>query len=591
MTATALESHVRLTPRDYQEAALAKVAEAEQRGVRSLLGVAATGLGKTVVFCTLAERRGGRTLVLAHRDELVTQAAAKVLEIWPDLGASANVLQALHSAGLQHVAKGVHADPRGVGIIKGSANDTRARVVIASVQTLARVKRLGQLVASYDDQGPLSMPSEPFDLCVVDEAHHAAAESYKRVLGVLHAGDDDGPLLFGVTATPVRGDGKGLDDLFDEVAFNYDVLWGIQHGYLSDLRGLAVKVDGFDTTDVKVNRGDFDQGQAGAQLEQAHADHHIVAAWEQHAAGRKTLAFTPTVATAQLLAARYNQRGIPAGVVHGGTPELERRQTLQAFSRGDLRVLTNCAVLTEGYDEPTVDCVVIARPTRSQALYVQMVGRGTRRHPDKVDCLVLDVVGASEDHSLVVLPSLFGVERKFRQRLQTGDGTASSVVAEYRDEEVRLGRLRAEEVELFTSVRSQGVAWVALHDEGDELRRYVRPLGLDAEGKPLPTVVLAQRVAGEDVWVAGLQMPDGAKRVLLADSTLELAQGVGEDYCRKNGARALVDADAPWRKRKPSPKALAAAAKWRLPNPEQYATHGELSEALDAHITRIKMKR
>lgn len=617
---------MRLQLREYQADALRRVTEAEQRGVRAQLGVAATGLGKTVIFCSLAEQRGQRTLVLAHRDELVTQAAGKVLEVWPELGATESVHVALRAAGLGELSKQTRLDPTGVGIVKAGANDVRAQVVVASVQTLSRQKRLGQLVQAYtpsEHDGLLAHDgTAPFDLVVVDEAHHAAADSYRAVLEAVGAGatclcpDDHahvdatdatgrrepvcevgscdacrpGPLLLGVTATPDRGDGKGLDDLFAEVTFSFDILWGIRAGYLSDLRGLRVTVDSLDMSDVKVRRGDYDQGAAGRAMEAAEVPRHVVAAWMEHALGRRTLVFTPTVEVARLVQEQFAHVGVRAAYVHGGTPADERRQILQAYSRGDIDVLANCAVLTEGYDEPRTDCIVIARPTRSRALYTQMVGRGTRRHPDKTDCLVLDIVGASAEHTLVTIPSLFGLDKGYAERMGDGTGGLAGVVQERDDELVRLGKMRAEEADLFRQMRDTGVAWVQVHRDGAELKRYVRALGKDQDGKQLPTVVLAQRDPEGDVWTAGLWWQENdAKQVLLADVPMEMAQGVAEDFVRKYGSRHLTTTDAPWRARKPTERQLAAARKWRLPIDPDW-TAGELSEALDQHITRIKSK-
>lgn len=581
-----------LTLRDYQVDALERVAAAEARGVRRQLLVAATGLGKTVMFTSLAERRGGRAIILAHRDELIEQAAAKVREVWP----------------------GVE-----VGIVKAERNEVHAHVVVASVQTLARSSRLEKLCAPFE--GGAVFGVEPFGLVVVDEAHHAAATSYRMVLDRLRAGvagcdcgwpheraatpdevdagcelgvafdecpGNAGPLLIGVTATPDRGDGKGLNDLFDEIVASYDLLWGIRSGYLSDVRGKAVRVVGFDAAKLKVNRGDFDQGQAGRLLDESGAHRLIVAAWLEEAVGRPTLAFTPTVEFARQLAVAFVDAGVRAGFVHAGTPMDERRQLLRDFHDGTLQVVANCGVLTEGYDEPSVSCVVVARPTKSRALYVQMVGRGTRRHPDKTDLLVLDVVGASDELSLVTVPSLFGVDgKRHRERLGDGSSLLTDVIDDDEHDKVAAGLLRAEEVDLFKKVRGAGIAWVQVHRDGDELRRYHRSLGRDQ-----PTVVLAQRVAREDVWTAGLLMPDGSKHVLMANVSQELAQGIAEDAVRKQAGERqhLVDADAQWRKGKPSKRALEAAAKWRLKDPKQYATAGELSDALDQHIERIKAR-
>lgn len=547
---------MKLELRPYQEDALARVAAARERGVLRQLGVAATGMGKTVMFCALAERMGCRTLILAHRDELIDQAAKKVREVIPG------------------------AD---VGIVKAERREVGCDVVVASVQTLARTSRMSELTAPFADESRFMALSEPFGLVVVDEAHHAAAESYRRILGELGCNGDkpwDQPLLLGVTATPDRGDGKGLDDLFDEIVFNYDILWGIRSQYLCDVRGLQVKLTGFDESELKVSRGDYEQGQAGKMLTDAGAPAAIVKAWQKHAAGRRTIVFTPTVALAQEVSDAFRHAGVLSEMVHGGTPLDERRAMLRRFSNGETMVMANCAVLTEGYDNPAVDCIVVARPTTSRALYTQMLGRGTRRHPDKDHLLVLDVVGASAQHSLLTVPSLFGLEDKFRKR---GDGgeLVSGLVEEQEVEQVRIGKISAKEVELFHKIRADGIAWVKLHKDG-EPRRYARGLG-----KEKPTVVLHERDAG--LFRVTLLWRDGKTRVLIDAVEMELAQGVGEDYVRKMGDGGLHHADAKWRDKKPSAKALHAAERWHIKvNPHWKA--GELADALDAAVAKANIR-
>lgn len=579
--------------REWQDAALARLDAAQGRGVTRALGVAATGLGKTVLFVEVARRRGGRTLILAHRDELIEQAAAKVEAMMP---------------GVQ------------VGRVKGKANEVRADVVVASVQTLSRADRLAQVPSCRwdprDGSALFATYGQPFDLVVVDEAHHAAADSYRRILTHLGAGSPGcplhgtdhnherratptevdagcelgiafdpcpggpGPFVFGVTATPDRGDGAGLDDLFDEVVFSYDMLWGIRSGYLSDVRGMAVKVAGFHTEDLRTSKGDYDQGQAGALLAEAGAAQIVAHAWTQRAAGRRTLVFTPTVAFAEEVAAEFVGLGVRAGTVTGAMPVTERRDVLAAFARGDLQVLANCAVLTEGYDEPRVDCVVVARPTKSRSLYVQMIGRGTRLHPDKTDCLVLDLVGGASQHELVTISSLFGLGKV--DDSHNGKRGIAALSAEYEAEQIRLGAIRAEDVDLFRKMRARGaIAWVAVHSEGAPLRRYQVRL---PHGKPI--VVLAQRVEGADVWTAGLLHADGTKRGLLVDVPLEDAQGTAEDYVRRHGG-VIAAANASWRARRPSAKQVAAAKRWRVDVDPEW-TAGDLSDAIDRKAGRVK---
>jgi ATP-dependent helicase IRC3 len=541
-----------LALREYQIEAIDRTLAAAKRGVRKQLGVAATGLGKTIVFASLARQMQCRTLVLAHRDELVSQAVDKIQGQWPE----------------------AH-----VGVVKAAQNEVGADVVVASVQTLARSNRLGQLLL-----GSL----EPFGLVIVDEAHHARAETYQEILRVLGAGEVGGPLLLGVTATPDRGDGKGLDDVFQEVTWTYDILWGIRSGFLCDVRGRRVTIDTLDLKGVRVRQGDYAEGEVGDRMMDAGAPEAIARAWMEHASDRRTLVFCPTVETAEATAAELVALGVPAGMVSAKTPLEERRQLLRDFSTGRVQVVCNCMVLTEGFDEPRVDCVVVARPTKSRALYTQMVGRGTRRHPDKADLLVLDVVGVSDVHSLVTIPSLFGVEqREFERKLATGEGLVTEVLDEIEEVLVRQGKLKAAEADLFKKMRST-IVWVQAHVDGSPLRRYERATGRDRDGTQRPTVRLTQLHPNADRWACALAIStQGGTEIksLISDVPLETAQGVGEDWLRKSGSMALVAADAPWRAGAPSPKQLELAQKLGILGAAEM-TKGEVSNAIDEKMAQ-----
>lgn len=548
--------------RGYQTEALDRIAAAADRGVRRQLGVAATGLGKTIIFCALAERMACRTLVVAHRDELIEQAAAKVREVWPGVD---------------------------VGIVKGDADGIHATVVVASVQTLSRPKRLARLLA------PSVLDCAPqFGLVVIDEAHHSAAKSYRDLMHALRCDEPDGPLLLGVTATPDRGDGKGLDDLFDEITFSYDIRWGIAQQWLSDLRGKRVQLAA-DFGSLKVTAGDYNQGQAGAMLEDAGAPDAIVRAWLKLAPGRRTLVFTPTVALAQMVADEFASAGVRAGCVSGATPIEVRRGILAAYSTGALDVVVNCMVLTEGYDEPRTDCIIVARPTKSRALYTQMVGRGTRVHPEKMDCLVIDVVGVTDVHDLVTVPSLFGIERPEKVWDDQGDATVMGVLRDQVEEHERAGRLLATEARLFDKVREHGkMAWVPVHQPG-HLHRYELGLGRrqapDGTDAVLERLVLVEieRPDGRRTYRAGHQSGT-VKRVLMDDVSLELAQGVAEDLVRKMGATGLASTDAPWRKKRPTRKQRDLAEKMHIDVPVG-CTAGELSELIDAKMAARRNRK
>jgi superfamily II DNA or RNA helicase len=759
---------------------------------------------------------------------------------------------------------------------------------------------------------------------VAHNCHHAVAKSYQDVFHGLRCGEPDGPLLLGVTATADRGDGKGLDGVFDEIVFSYPLVWGITHDYLSDLRGLRVQLD-VDLSGLRVRGGDYDAGQAGEMLAEADAPNLIARAWLEHARGRRTIVFTPTVATAHETAQAFTAAGVSAAAVDGGMAMDDRRRVLADYSAGRIEVVVNCAVLGEGFDEPRTDCVVVARPTKSRALYcfdsdtevltpdgwvpgraiaegdiiaafdpadgavqwelvlahvergllpgermmslssptvsirvtdthrmvwrrrvgrskavgpwsvslagelaerrdlwqlpvagvqkvegipltdadlafigwvqtdghvnkangaiqigqqypeqrahieatldacgfkwrvserteatalgprryplatyrvsrgaprgsdkhltgwarleswlpkasghtawtrlegmderqwavlldawhrgdgskqngqqwtrrgyhlavsdewvagwvqgmcmrrgwranvirsgsvwmvhcrrgiarviggqsshdrpklvetlvrpgervwcvsvesgailtrrfgrgaimgqTQMVGRGSRKHPEKVDGLIVDVVGATDMHDLAVLPSLFGVERR-EAVWEAGESVTTALRAQVERHE-REGRLVAVEARLFDRMRTTSrMAWVAGHDPGGS-RRFELSLGRAG------LLVLREGPGG---WLAGYRDPDGTKTVLVHDASLEFAQGIAEDHCRRLGAQNVADLDAPWRNRHPSRKQRDLAVKLKVILPKG-CTKGEASDLLGQALARKRASR
>jgi len=497
----------------------------------------------TILFGTMAAETPGPTLILAHRDELISQAAEKVSWVCPD---------------------------RDIGIVKAERNEGWSDVVVASIQTVSVPRRLRNLIHRHQ--------RNPFSLVVVDEAHHASAASYRTVLNALGCGPMgpvDGapqPLLLGVTATPDRGDKTGLDSVFDEIVFNYDLGWGIEAGYLCDLRGIQVKL-AVDLGTVAKSKGDYQDGALGAALEAADAPGHVVASWMEHAIGRRTIVFCPTVDLAQATADAFGASGIRAGVVWGAQDIADRRRTLAAFARGDLDVVTNCGVLTEGYDNPRVDCIVMARPTQSRALYAQVIGRGTRKHVDKTDCLVLDCVGVASEHKLCTVPTLLGIDPK---GFENGTAKVSDGLVAMRAKQVAMGVLQAKEIELLGKLKQAPIAWVHV-DAGYAVMLPQRMVLLEKSG---------------DEWVA-TSMPAGygvkGRNVELARAAdLEWAQGAAEDYVRRQ-APQLTARDAPWRKTPPSDKQLAFARKLGIQVDPTWSK-GDVSQAIDAKMAARQLK-
>jgi len=422
--------------RQYQADALTAVRAAWDRGVQRPAVVAPTGAGKTVIFSHLIkdhlEQDGSRALVLVHRDELADQAIDKIRQVAPDL----------------HVGK-----------VKADANEVTADVVVASVQTLARSSRLEQLLASTS-----TTINMDFGLVVVDEAHHAVAPTWRKVLFELDCfarpANPDGPNVVGFSATLARGDGIGLGSVWQEVAYAISLTRLIRRGHLADVRGVQVTVQDLDLSDVRRSGGDYQAGALGDALLHADAGHAVATAYLEHAKDRPGVVFTPTVATAETITEDLNRVGIPAAMVTGTTPRDDRRRIYDEFRTGLTQVLVNCMVLTEGFDAPWASCAVIARPTQSAPLYTQMVGRVLRPWPGKTDALVLDVVGASGLHKLATLIDLEpGAVKTVRPDQSLAEAVEEAELALVTDAEERQrlafsNHMTVAEVDLFAAARS-----------------------------------------------------------------------------------------------------------------------------------------
>jgi superfamily II DNA or RNA helicase len=342
--------------RPYQNEAREAVKAQWSAGTRRTLLVLPTGTGKTIVFSKLIEDEvmdGGRALVLAHRGELLTQAADKLMT----------------STGL------------GCAVEKAeeSCLDSWYRVVVGSVQTLQRPSRLEQFSPDH------------FSAIIVDEAHHAISESYQRVLGYFSEAK-----VLGVTATPDRGDMRDLGSFFESLAYEYTLPKAIRDGFLSPIKAQTIPLK-LDISGVATQAGDFKVSDIDTALDPYL--HQI--ADEMLAAGcmeRKTVVFLPLIKTSQKFRDILIDRGFRAAEVNGNSDD--RATVLADFDSGRHNVLCNSMLLTEGWDCPSVDCIVVLRPTKIRSLYCQMVGRGTRLHPGKDELLLLDFLWHTERHEL-----------------------------------------------------------------------------------------------------------------------------------------------------------------------------------------------
>lgn len=403
------------TLRPYQIAAIRAIALAWQERQRTVL-VLGTGLGKTTCFAEVALRRRnakrGRCLVLAHRTELIEQAAER-----------------LKLAGLS---------------CEIESGDNRAEiggwypsdVVVATVQTL-KGKRLEQ------------WPRDAFGTVVVDEVHHAVAASYRAILDRFSSAK-----ILGVTATPDRGDGVALGEVFDHCAYEYSMREGIVEGFLAPIRQMTVLMPSVDMSTVRVTRQehgrDYNPTDLAKQMTLDKSLHEMAVPIAQESSDRPTIVFVPTVQIAHELArvlAGYVGADKVASL-DGTTDKQTRADVLGRYKSGAIRILVNCALFTEGFDAPSTACVVVARPTKSRALYAQMIGRGTRLAPGKADCLVLDLVPSNVGHELVCVVDLLAgktVSEAERQAMKDGLVNYDDVLAAVEKSEAK-AKAKAEEL-------------------------------------------------------------------------------------------------------------------------------------------------
>ena len=341
--------------RPYQQAARDSIhAQWEQGRLRTLL-VLPTGTGKTIVFASVAAdqvRAGDRVLILAHRGELLEQAADK-------LQRSTGLVSAVEKA-------------------ESTCLNSWFRVVVGSVQTLQRSARLERFPRDY------------FGTIIIDEAHHAITDGYRRILDYF-----EGAKVLGVTATPDRGDMRNLGEVFDSLAFEYKLTDAIKEGYLCRIMAQTIPLK-LDISSVTMSGGDYAVGDLGTALDPYLEQ--IAAEMAQRCKGRKTVVFLPLIKTSQKFRDLLNAKGFRAAEVNGQSAD--RREILADFDAGKYNVLCNSMLLTEGWDCPSVDGVVVLRPTKVRSLYSQMVGRGTRLFPGKTDLLLLDFLWMTDKHEL-----------------------------------------------------------------------------------------------------------------------------------------------------------------------------------------------
>lgn len=565
--------------RDYQEAALDHIEGRRLAGDVRVPIVLATGLGKTQIFTSyidrwLARHPGQRALVIAHTDELIEQAAKRMRQIAP---------------------------ARRTGIVKAERDEVLAEIVVSSRQTLASGKRRERL--------------KKVGLIVIDECHHAVrTNTYGKILEHFGAFDDPSPVfVLGVTATLARSDKSKLSTVWQSGnIFRRDILFGIREGYLLDVRGERITVPALDLSRVRMSGGDYRESDLAEELERTFAPEAIAREYARitrvddghvNHTYRKGIAFWPLVETAYHGCRAFEAEGIPSAVVHGGTPRQERRDILRRFHEGSIRVVHNAMVLTEGFDEPSADVVVIARPTRSAPLYQQMVGRVLR--PDltvpseqREKALILRAAGKEDDDDELTLRTLIDLSPERVKMLDEKDTDDLSLF--------ELDELMQEIEEELDEKRAGATTWFDSPTYAGETKtKTFDPLGRDKVWGQTPAgnyhisagnayVFLAESINGDpgtwdvvmcskntykdryapwDPWIKGTE-----HQGLHLDMALSWAEEVAIELGGV-GTKTLTSRKSAWRRAEPSDRQKRKA--YVLKINFEGMTQGELSEAID----------
>lgn len=534
--------------RPYQQEAVDAVFEAFAHNITRPVVVLPTGTGKSFTMAEVARRvlrdeghDNPRVLVLAHRGELMRQIAASVVAL---------------------------DDTITVGTVKATTREYDCELVVASVQTLAA----GELHLQE-----IGRPT----LILVDEAHHYAAPSYRDVLVEAGAFDIDPAVpAVGFTATMWRSDGK-LDQVWDEVVYEKDIVWAVENKYLVPPVGKVVVDQMFDTSEVRVEGGEFVTSEL-EKVMMASID-STVDAFLQHCVGRATIVFAVGVTHAQALAEQLTQRGFPARAVVGSMSAEERQEVYELFHSGEIDVMVTVTVLTEGADFPRCDCVLMARPTHSKSLYIQMVGRALRLYEGKESALVVDLTGTSRTMSLASLTDVYEDASVEFVNAEGVEVSKPEEVAPPKPRASREGALVLENIDLLSKT------W----DEGDHPHWLRTPKGTAFLANSLWVVYVLQNPQ-DHMWYVCRVLRSGFELGLMVEwaypratehEAMDVAVGVVELY-----GGAPKRAKNHFKNIAPTEKQISFALALGIESPEQL-TRGRVKDEIESRLVGRRIDR
>ncbi len=476
--------------RDYQKECLDTIINESSAGIKKQLISLPTGSGKTILMSAVAKEIDKKTLILAHREELIIQTSDKLKLFWPD-------------------AK--------VGICKAERDEIHQQIVIGSVQTCSRPQRLERL----KEQG--------FELLMIDEAHHSVSNSYQSIINELGFSSGSDKLLIGVTATPMRGDKQGLGEVFEKITFSRSIGTMIKAGYLSPVIGRRILTN-FNFERIKTRNGDFALEDLSEAVNTEERNQLIVDKFKEYAIDRKGIAFCVDVQHCKDLSEAFRKAGINAQAVYGDMPPDERKSVLESLKTGKIKVAMSCGVLIEGFDEPSVDVVLMARPTKSPGLYIQCVGRGLRLWPGKQNCFVLDFTDRGN-----ILDSVMNLSTTIPEAMIfKEEGWEAEEKLEEIDRRPKINVFESCDRE-FDILGSARFIWVAIGDDEWSL--------MDDDKRE----IVMQPSAGG--YTATIHFQDGNSwGIVQQPIPIEYCSGVCEDYARRHLKIAFADLNAAWMK-------------------------------------------
>jgi len=471
--------------RDYQNECIETILREFKAGIHKQIVSLPTGSGKTILMAALAKQFNKKALIIAHRQELISQADEKFRLFWPQAN---------------------------IGICMAERDEIDSQIVIGSIQSCCKLGKLERL------------RKQGFELLLIDECHHSTADSYQNVIEALGFKSDPSRLLVGLTATVKRGDKQGLDNTFQKITFSRSIKTMIGGGYLANVEGRRILTN-LTLDRIRSQNGDFSLEELSEAVNTEERNTFIVGKFKDYAATRKAIGFCVDVAHCQALAEAFQKKGIEAKAVWGDMLNEDRKQVLNDFKYGRIQVVTSCGILVEGYDETSVNCILMCRPTKSQALYIQMAGRGLRLHPGKENCLVIDFT--DKGHNLDSVLSLSSAISDFAQINESSEKQTPEEI----DHTQKL-LILDEKDERFDILGNARFCWVNIGDNEWSLQ--------DDEKKE---IIMRPADGG---YVAVLYSDDISSEVVKSPLPIEYCSGVCEDYARRHLKVTFADLSKPW---------------------------------------------